>query len=72
MRDGDAEPDPRAHGFLALLERIEHHVVILRLNLAHLDQQIDQFHDRPPAFGGLHLRENLLDGQEARQIHKGG
>ena len=70
MRDGDAEADARAHRFLALLERVEHHVVILRAHLAHLHQQVHQFHDGTPPLVGVHLRDDLLDGQEARQVHK--
>lgn len=59
--DGDAEPDPGTHGFLALAQRSKHHVPVLGLDLTSFHQQIHEFHDGGPSLHGLHLGDDLID-----------
>src|SRR5436190_23245620 len=63
VRDGDAEPDAGAHGFLTLFERRQNGVTVGRLDLAEVDQQIHQLDDGRPTLGRLHLRDDLLWGK---------
>ena len=62
MRNRNSKPDAGAHRFLALFERGENAVAIGGLDFAQPHEQIDQFHDRRPTLGRLHLGNNLLGG----------
>jgi hypothetical protein len=60
MWNGDAESNPGAHGFLALLKRSQNRLAVLRLYFSQGNEQIDQLDDGWPTLGCLHLGNDLL------------
>src|SRR5438105_5603130 len=63
MWNRDPETDAGAHCFLALLERSENAVPVLRFDLVETDEQIDELDDGRPTLSGLHLGDDLLGGK---------
>lgn len=64
VRNPDAEPDARAHGFLAFLDHFRDGGLMFRLDFSRRDEIVDQFVNRLPTVGGLQIREDLVFGQD--------
>ncbi|MEI7962416.1 MAG: hypothetical protein WCI42_01140, partial [Verrucomicrobiota bacterium] len=63
MRDGDAKPDPCAHGLFPMAQRTDRILPMGGVKLTLLNQTIDDFLDGLPPIGGDHLRNNLILGE---------
>src|SRR5256714_6817072 len=60
VRNRDAKPDAGTHRFLALLERGQNAVAILRFDFSLGDEEIDQLDDGAPTLRRFHLGNDLL------------
>ena len=69
VRNADAETDAGAHGGLALLDHRGDLIAVFRLDLAALNQAIDQLIDRLPAGGSGQLGDDLIFLENVTQGH---
>src|SRR5216117_4164936 len=69
MGNHDAEPDAGAHGSLALFDDGGDLIAVVRLDLAGLDQVIDQLVNGLPAVGGQHFSNDLRRTENVTQVH---
>ena len=70
MRDGDPRSDPCARLLLTEMQGLKNRFAIVSRHHLLLFKMLHELNDRWPAFGRLHLGDDLFNRQEGGQVHK--